>query len=439
MRRLKNIFIEKIIYGGDGIGRLPDGKVVFVSQVLPEEKVVIDILPTNRRDFVRGRLIDITSSSPFRIKPSCSYAKECGGCQWQHITYNFQTRLKEDIVKETIERIGRLSSHIVEPLRPSPQQNYYRHRLQFQVISDTGELGFFKKNSHKIVRLNSCVIAVHKINSFLQKIEKSPIFKNIVRHASVKRMEVSYSEADDLIALLLWCKNRPSAKQLQKLKESISILKAIFIWIKGRFPEGPYPDNISDNGKLVFRLPIISNNIIRELKASPGIFTQVNWKQNLFMIEKVIELSGDLSNKRVLDLHCGMGNFLLPLSMLAKKGYGVDSDLRAIMDAENNIKDWRLENCEVERNIAIKAIKKLIKDKQCYDVIILDPPRSGCKELIKYIPKLKPQKVIYISCDVATLSRDLSLFQKIGFTPKKVLPIDMFPQTYHIETITLIE
>ncbi len=431
------VTIEKLVHGGDGLAHLPNGQVVFVPGVLPGERVRIRVFQ-KLGDYSLAYPFEIIDPSPERVDPKCPYFPKCGGCQWQHISYEAQIRFKLDIFKETIFRIGGITPDLVEDIVPSPKPLGYRHRLQFHVHQETGALGFLKRRSHDLVPIRSCALATKEINQILGSLPDIPAWKRI--HPFVKRVNIGTSLVDARVTILFWTKVVPKKDDLAEIIEALPIIKAIFYWTRGPNPVGPFPPEVSDGGVRFFSVPkeILGLRADMVFQATPGVFVQNNWEINLRLISLVKELANTTIDEKVLDLHCGIGNFLLPLIVNARRGYGVDADHRAINDALKNAQRWGIKNVKFSVISDTEALLECIKLGEVYPVVILDPPRGGCKELVRFLPDIAIDRLIYVSCDPPTLARDLKLLIRQGYVLKKIKAFDMFPQTFHLESVTLL-
>ncbi len=431
------VHIEKLIHGGDGLARLPDGQVVFVPVTIPGEKVEIEI-EQQLGDYALARVSRIIEPSPQRVTPPCEYFPTCGGCQLQHLLYEAQVKEKLLIFKETLARVGGISEELVEDCEPSPRALGYRHRLRFHVHHETGALGFLRRRSHKLVPIRHCLLATAEINQVLERLPEIPAWKRL--HPYVTRVNLGTSLVEGKVTMLFWTRVPARAEDLEEILEALPVLKAIYYWVRGREPVGPFPKDAPHRGRRLFPVPQEVSGLGREtlFYALPGVFVQANWEINLRLISYVREIARPSGEEEVLDLHCGMGNFLLPLGTKAFGGLGVDTDHRAIGDARYNLKAWGLKNLRVEVMSALEALMELFKNAETFPVVLLDPPRGGCKELIRFLPDIATDRLVYVSCDPPTLARDLRLLRERGFEIESIRAFDMFPQTYHLESATLL-
>lgn len=425
------VTVEKIIFGGEGLGRLSNGKVVFIPFTAPEEKVKIKIIQ-DFKDYAEARIIEIIETSPYRRPPLCKYYTICGGCQLQHLTYKYQLKVKEQILKDTFKRLGWKEEIPLEDIVPSSKEFYYRNRLRLHVENNQLKLGFVKRKTHEVLKIEKCLLGELILNEVLKKLYENPAWLKISFYS--KRIKIESSPVENKATLIFWTLLEPLEEDIEKLLEIVE-LKSVFYWIKGRRPQGPFPKNASYNGRRVF---FIKPNLTYYVQ--PGVFVQTNWDINQKIIDTI--KSWNLSYERVLDLHSGIGNFIFPLleNKNAVKFLGVDTDLRAIEDgiyiAEKNGINGRV---DLRNMSAMEALYEAIKFGETYDLVLLDPPRGGCKELLRLLPQVAEKYIIYISCDAPTLVRDLLALKNAGYQLLKVILFDMFPQTYHFEVVALLE
>ena len=431
------VTIEKLVHGGEGLARLPDGRVVFVPDTIPGEEVRIRVVQ-NLGDYSLARVEEILSPSPLRQEPACPYFGRCGGCQFQHLPYEAQLEEKLEIFKETLARVGKIEEDLVSGIEPSPKAFGYRNRLQFHVHQERGALGFLKRRSHDLVPVRSCLLTTPEVNQVIEALPEIPAWRRL--HPYVKRVNLGLSPLEGKVVLLFWTKLRPSPEDLAELLEALPVLKAIFYWIRGRAPEGPFPKEAAEKGRRLFPVPAEVSGLGREqvFLASAGVFVQANWEVNLKLIEFVRKKAGLSPEERVLDVHCGIGNFLLPLAASARAGLGVDTDRRAIADGQENASRWGLENVLLRASSAIEALIDLFKEAEGYEAVVLDPPRGGCKEILRFLPEVAQERLIYVSCDPPTLARDLRILREGGFEIEEIRAFDMFPQTFHLESVTIL-
>ncbi|MCD6489814.1 MAG: 23S rRNA (uracil(1939)-C(5))-methyltransferase RlmD [Thermodesulfobacterium sp.] len=423
--------VEKIIFGGNGLARLPDGKVVFIPYVIPEEVLQVKIIK-DYGDHAEAEVEKFLEASPYRREAPCPYYGICGGCQLQHISYSYQIKIKEDILFDTFKRLGWKEEISLEKVVSSSKEFNYRNRLRFHVENDKFKMGFVKRKTHEVLKIEKCLLGEDILNKVIAQLYKNLSWIKLSYYS--KRIKIETSPEEDKVTLIFWTSVEPLKEDIKELL-SIEELKAVFYWMKGRRPEGPFPEGSPYGGRRVFK-----NIDSLFYYVQPGVFVQANWEINCAIME--IIKSWDLSFEKVLDLHAGMGNFLFPLlhKKEVKKFLGIDTDLRAIEDGLYTAERAGINGRFDLRNIsAMEALYEAVKEGEEFDLVLLDPPRGGCKELMKLLPEVAKKYIIYISCDVPTLVRDLLILKKLNYELIRLSLFDMFPQTYHFETVALLE
>lgn len=378
------IKIDKLDHYGRGIGKI-NNKTVFVNNALEDEIVEI-IVTKEKKNFCEAKVVKYIKTSDKRQKPICPYYNFCGGCQLQHLPYFEQLKFKENKVKEVLNKFAFINENIIKPIIKSENEYYYRNKITLQVDK---KVGLYKEKSNDIVPIEHCYLVSEGINESIKNIQKenfSSLKGNIViKETTLKDKLISYN-----------------------LNKSISNEKKYVLEKMENF---------------VFKI-------------SPISFFQVNTNQAIKLYQKVREYADLKGNEVVLDLYCGTGTIGIFLSEKAKKVIGIELCKEAVIDAEYNAKRNNRNNCTF---LCGDAKKKIEEIKENIDVIIVDPPRSGLTEQeITYFEKLNPSKVVYVSCDVVTFARDLNILKK-DYEIVEITPFDLFPQTYHVESVTLLQ
>ncbi|WP_457640765.1 class I SAM-dependent RNA methyltransferase [Persephonella sp.] len=419
------IRIEKLVYGGKGIGKIGD-KVCFVPFVLPEEEVEVEILK-EKKSFAECKAVSILKESPYRTDPICKYFKYCGGCDYLHIRYEKQVEYKKEILIETLNRIGKLNIDKIDKTFPSERQFNYRNRTQLKIKGE--KVGFFMKESREIINIDQCYLLKEDLNNAIEGI------RDLLKFLVFQPFEVHlYSSSRDelLVKLLFPRKIRRFPIGLKHLKSFFgkNLTGAGIYRAKGEFPER----NIllgkgftyEDVGNLSFRVSMNS-------------FFQVNRFQVKNLIEAVVDNLEGESFKTVIDLYCGVGTLTIPAGKYAKNVYGIEANPYAVQDANHNKKLNHTPNVRFLNMDAQESID-FINEKNP-DLIILDPPRTGLqKQLTKFLVSKKSiKKIIYVSCHPPTFARDLNLLTEGKFSIEKLYMIDMFPQTHHMESIAVLK
>jgi len=422
--------VEKLVFGGDGLAKAPDGKVIFVPFVIPGEVVKVKI-KQDFGDYYEAEVEEILEEAPERRTPACPYYESCGGCQLQHIEYSKQLEIKEQILIDTFSRQKWEEDLPLEKVVPSPREFNYRNRLRLHVESEQLKMGFVKRKTHAVLKIKQCLLAEELLNRVLRSLYQHQVWFKLAFYS--KRIKIEYSPEEQLATLIFWTSIAPSREDLERLSE-IEGLKCVFFWQRGRRPQGPYPSQTNLNGRRVFK-----NIDGMYYYVQPGVFVQTNWDVNLKIMETLKKLN--LDYETVLDLHAGIGNFLFPLKRDGvKKCLGVDTDIRAIEDATFSAEKQGINGVfDFQHMSAMEALYEAVKMGESFDLVVLDPPRGGCKELMRLLPEVAKKYIIYISCDAPTFVRDIKILKTKGFSLKKLYLFDMFPQTYHFETVGLLE
>lgn len=441
-----NIKITDLGTQGEGIGKI-NGYTLFVKNTLPDEEVKTLVVKANK-NYGYGKALEIINPSPHRINPPCSVAGKCGGCTIQHLDYETQLKLKQNKVKQNIMRIGGFNNIKVKPVIGMEEPYHYRNKAQYPVNSDKNgiNIGFYSLGSHKIVNNDNCLIG-SKVNSkILQTIKafmennnisayNEETGKGFVRHILIRE---GFYTGEIMVCLIVNSNKFKYKKELLKALEEIENLKSIVInyntvksnVIMGQKCETIWGQNyITDKiGDLIFKI-------------SPLSFFQVNPVQTYKLYSKALEFANLKGNEIVIDAYCGIGSISLFLAQKAKKVYGIEIVPDAIENAIENAKLNNIKNAEFFAGKSEDIVPKLYNEKKIKaDVMVVDPPRKGCDEsLLRLMLNMKPERIVYVSCDSATLARDLKILCESGtYNIEKIQPVDMFPHSYHVETVCLL-
>lgn len=417
--------ITALAFGGKGVGRI-NGKVVFVPFTAPGDRVRVR-LEVEKKGFSEGVVTEVIEPSPLRVEPVCPVYGVCGGCALQHMEYSSQVEWKERILRDTLKRIGRVEPERFDPPAPSPMPYNYRSRAGFKV--EKGRWGFFEAKSHRVVDIEYCPIADHVINSAFSSIKKALNGENTGLFA----LDIGLSEKDAMPVASLHVTSDKGFDWQGALAETG--LKGFEVWVS---PEK------KGKGKRIFaeqdsRLVYEAGGV--EFYAGIGVFSQVNRFQNKALVDRVLEYASLGGAETVVDLFCGVGNLSLPLSRRASKVIGVESSSEAVREAGWNAERNSIENAGFVREDASMWVAGNLKtvEKERPLVVVLDPPRSGEPEAAKTLSALRPEKIVYVSCSPPTLARDLALLAGSGYRVRSAGFFDMFPQTYHMESIVGLE
>jgi len=416
--------IESVAFKGYGVGRT-HGKVVFVPYAVTGDYAWIEIVEEKKK-YSMGRLIRVIEPSSWRVDPPCSYFGLCGGCHWQHIRYAIQGELKKGILTEIMGRLGGWREIPPISVLPSPDPFGYRARVQLKVGG--GSLGFYQERSHRIIDIEGCLVSHPLINETIGALRKEKaLFEEF------GEIEINISPEEKRGILILPCHPRH-----RRTEERLKIFLQVNPIIKGFALKGKKKWLSFGNPHLNFALFLkyLKRKEPLRLRTSPESFSQVNLNQNQKLIDTVVEFSGGEENEKVLDLYAGVGNLTLPLAIHAGEVWGIEENRAAVEDATFNAERNGIRNARFIEG----KVEEVLKDWKMGrpDQMILDPPRAGCKKVVDQIVRLGPEKIVYVSCEPTTLSRDLRLLCERGYSLQKLCLIDMFPQTYHMEVVALL-
>jgi len=446
--KLAPVHITKIVNGGYGFARLATGQIALVRQVLPGEMVIINTEEA-KKNHLFGRADEIVQQHPARISPPCKYYGDCGGCDLQHCDYPTQLTLKGGIIEDLLlrqnEKEVRDAVHLLAPPLPSPAEFSYRQRIRLQV-GRRGVLGFHRYRSHEIVPIKACLLAGKSINSCLSALRNLEDGQKLCDLSTGIDLQLNPQTGKTVCICHFSRKARPADRAAAKgFCRDVDELERIF-FIGEDFPiTGPFGDSVADdNAKpdniLSVHYPTIAGlSGPIDLSWEAGGFCQVNLAQNRFLIETVVDFCQPDKTETVLDLYCGMGNFSIPLAMGAREVFGIEGQGSAIRSAGNNAANAGLTNTRFLKSSVHQACLALAESGERFDCVVIDPPRQGAPELAERLAVLTAKRLVYISCDPATLCRDLAALTSEGFTIRKIQPVDMFPQTHHIETVVLLD
>jgi 23S rRNA (uracil1939-C5)-methyltransferase len=406
----QEIRLTTLAYGGDAMGRLNDGRAVFVPFGLPGERVRVR-LTEEKRGFARGELIEILEASPHRIVPRCKHFGVCGGCHYQNLPYEEQLKMKTAVLRDQLTRIGKIEDPPLREMIASPNPWNYRNHVQFH-LTEAGKLGYVGAGTsfaQGIIPITECHLPEESINSFWPQLEFEP-------DANVERVSLRAGKADDLMLVL----ESDSAESPElEIEAEISVAHV--------FEENAVV--IAGNDYIV--IPVLG----RDFRVSAASFFQVNTALAEKMVEHLLANIPVMTATTFLDMYCGVGLFSAFLAPKCKKVIGIESSPSACEDFAINLDEF--DNVELYEGLAEEIIPH-IKAKP--DIVLVDPPRAGLdKQVVDGTLKLNPQVIAYVSCDPSTLARDSKRMIEGGYKLKQVTPFDLFPQTYHIESISLFE
>ena len=445
----KNMEFILVIEGfgsmGEGVGRI-NGLAVFVSGALPQETVKIKIVKV-KKNYAYGKLLEILEPSKDRRVPPCPYFPRCGGCQLQHMSYEAQLLFKENKVRDALERIGGLSDVTVAPTVGMAYPFHYRTKAQIPVGTAEGgpKIGFYAARSHDIVPIDHCVIQselmdeiISCVKKFMQTYHVSAYdeinHRGIIRHIMIREGRFS---GEIMVCIVINAKSLPHQNALAEDLAKIDRMASIVININQERTNVV----LGQQCKVIWGKPDIIekiNGIAYHISALS--FFQVNPAQTCKLYDKALELANLDQEKTVLDLYCGLGSISLLAAQKAKSVLGIEIVPQAVADAKRNAQYNHVNNARFLAGQAEKILPKLVEEEDYRaDVAILDPPRKGCdKAVIQALTKIRPQRIVYISCDPATLARDIKEFTQEGYLLSFAQPFDMFGFNFHCEVCCLL-
>lgn len=451
----KNDFCELFIQGngttGEGIGKLEDGYTVFVPMTVKGDKIKCKITKAKKR-YAYAILVEIIEPSPDRVEPICPIYSKCGGCNILHMSYDAGIELKKSNVLNNLIRIGGIDSEVVtntmeeDGVIKNDTPFYYRNKVSYPVRDEYGitKIGFYAQNSHRIIETDICYIQ-DRFNEKIVKVIRDFMVDNnvsaynerknegLIRHIVIRR---SYKLDEFQVVLVINGNKLPNdgefVKKLVEIEDEKKVSSVCLNINKTR-------SNVILGEKVIsiYGEEYITDFIEDlEFKISPLSFYQVNPPQTVKLYNKALEYADLTGNETVFDLYCGIGTISLFLARKAAKVYGVEILDKAIEDAKANAEINNIENIEFLTGRSEEVAPKLYADGVAADVVVLDPARKGCEEsLLAMLTEMKPEKIVYISCDSGTLARDLKFLCNDGYKLEKWSACDMFSGSWHVETV----
>jgi 23S rRNA (uracil1939-C5)-methyltransferase len=438
--------IDDLAMGGEGVGR-SGSLAVFVPDSVPGDQLKIKLVEL-KKNFARGKIIEIVKPSPDRVEPKCPLALVCGGCQWQNINYPAQLKFKTKIVQNTLERLGKLKGVRVNDIIGMDEPWGFRNKIQYP-ISKTGDrksgivMGYYRQGTHDVVDINNCPIEHPKLsraakivkdalNKFDYSAFDSDRSRGLFRHL---RARIGFGTGEVILTFVTSEKAIPGAKEL--IKEVIARCKKDNINIVGICQNlNPRVTNVilGEVNRTLWGRDFIYDKIGElKFKVSNTSFYQTNPVQTEVLYNKALELAQLSGKETVIDAYSGIGTVALWFAKHAQYVFGIEENKQAVYDAAENAQINKTKNCRFN----IGKVERLLPELKEGEVLILDPPRGGCEEkVMRTIGRSEFKKVIYISCNPSTLARDLAYLSNNGFKVEEVQPVDMFPHSFHIETVT---
>lgn len=441
------LYIEGLSHEGLGVGKYK-GFTLFVKRALPGETVRAKVIKL-KKQYGFARLIEIIQASPERVEPICPIYKHCGGCQLQHLSYEEQLRQKRQVVMDNLERIGGLDLNqvVVHPTLGMETPWRYRNKAQVPIGERDGELigGFYRQGSHEIIDMQECLIQHEANDQVIQRVKEIasklgiPAYDEEKHQGLLRHVVAKYGFATNQLMLVLITNGNAIPRQtelIEQLTGSFPNLKSIVQNINTKRTNVIF----GSETKVLWGEGYIYDTIgeIR-FAISAQSFYQVNPVQTKVLYETALAYADLQGHETVIDAYCGIGTISLFLAQKAKKVYGVEIVPQAIEDAKRNAQLNNMDNVEFIVGEAETIIPQWKAQGMTADVICVDPPRKGCDPaLLEAIIAMRPKRVVYVSCNPSTLARDLNILAEGGYQVKEVQPVDMFPQTAHVECVSQI-
>lgn len=438
------IKITSLGSSAEGVGRYEDF-TVFVPYALPGETIEA-VIEEVKKSYARGKISRIIKSSPDRVEPACPIYYDCGGCQLQHLSYEGQLKAKKQQVYDAVTRIGKQKGILIHDTLGAENPWNYRNKMQFPIGRTKGEItiGCYAQGTHEIINTDDCRIQkegnneiVRAVREVIEKL-RIPVYDED-RHTGVLRHVVGRVGKNGDIMLVLVT----AVKELQRARDLIRLLR-------DRLPKlvslqqnvQTYRNNVimGRDTILLWGKPTILDAIGPfRFHISPRSFFQVNTAQAAVLYNKALEYAGLTGQQVVIDAYCGTGTITLFLAQKAHKVYGIEIVKPAILDAQKNARDNHIKNAEFIVGDATIVMPRLYKQGIRPDVVVVDPPRAGCTPtVLETFASMKPERIVYVSCNPASLARDIEILDGLGYKAQEIQPVDMFGQTSHVESIALI-
>ena len=431
-------------HSGEGVGRYEDF-TIFVPGAIVGEQVEVRISEV-KKTYAKGILQKVLTPSPDRTEPRCEIYAACGGCQLQHLSYEGQLKAKQQQVSDAMERIGKQKDLLVYPTIGAENPWNYRNKMQFPVGRDGARtiVGCFAQGSHAIIDTKNCCIQQEENNRIANAVReivealRIPVYNEQKKTGCLRHVIGRAISGGIMVVLVTATDTFPQAdlfvsRLREKMPDVVSLMQNIntkttnvIMGSKTRLLWGK--EQIEAKlGDLVFQI-------------SARSFFQVNTRQAEILYEQALSYAGLTGSETVIDAYCGTGTISLFLARKAKRVIGIEIVEPAVLDARKNAKENGIENVEFVVGDATKVMPRLYKDGLRPDVIVVDPPRAGCTpEVLQAFSEMQPERIVYVSCNPASLARDIAILSELGYKAEKVQPVDMFSQTFHVESIALLQ
>lgn len=442
-----DLTIDDLTNSGDGVGRWQD-RVVFVANTVPGDRLQVRLTKVKSK-YGHGKWLSIIEPSPDRIRPACIVADKCGGCQWQAVSYPRQLKAKEQQVQSTLERIGGFEIVPMQPIVASAQPLGYRNKVTYPLARGRDgvvKAGYYRRGTHQIVNLNQCPIQNESLNPLLVDVKTAiktrgwslyneKKHQGRLRHLALRAGQHTDQEMLTLVTTGYLPEIKDQAEQwLAKYPNLVGVCLNI----------NPDQTNkiFGDETRCLAGQPYLEEIFLGlRLRIQPTTFFQVNTAQAEALVGIILERLNLQGNETIIDTYCGIGTLSLPIAQQAARCIGIESQEESVAQARQNAALNGLQNTEFFAG----AVEHLLLDISAQqaspiDVVVLDPPRKGCdRNVLDALTEISPARIVYMSCNPATLARDLKVLCSQGYGLKMVQPADFFPQTSHVECVAFLE
>ncbi len=425
--------IDALSYGGEGIAR-PNGIAVFIPRTAPKDEVKFEITDV-RKKYARGKLIELQTASPLRTEPKCPHFEKCGGCHYQHLPVETASKEKQTQLSETLRRLGPGETP-VQPIKTSPDSWNYRNRLTYH-RDENGNQGYISWTDYRVLDVEHCPLAKPELNDIWKKVRENLKEVSSSTLPYVVLRSTNTGEKAVILSIALEEGEEVRLEEIREHTQPLSSIANIFVsFVKPGSKSALGKELHCLHGQSTFREKV--GNV--EFLLRPDLFFQVHPSITEELVGDVLSEARQSKGQTALDLYCGAGLFSLSLAKAGITTLGVEVQHEAVQSAQMSAKENGLgEKAEFRAGKADRIVEKLVRANQTFDIIVVDPPRKGLQpKVIEAIPKLGAHTILYVSCSPPTLARDLKILNGVGYHVEKVQPYDLFPQTYHLETLAVL-
>lgn len=437
------VYVEDLTHDGAGVAKV-EGYPLFIPNVLPGEEVEVRVTKTNKK-YGFAQLIEVKKASPDRVDPPCHVFWECGGCQLQHLSYEGQLVQKRKTVRDVMDRIGKLPHVPVHEVKGMDDPWRYRNKSQIPFSERNGQTvaGFYKTRTHDIVDTDVCLIQSDEADRLMAIIKRKlhelgiQAYDEVKNRGMLRHLVVRKARAtgEVMVVFVMRTKNLPQQEEMIEIVKSVvPDVTSIMLNINSKKTNVIFGEETI----LLYGKPVIVDAIGGiQFEISARSFYQINPEQTEVLYRQALDYANLTGDETVIDAYCGIGTISLFLAQQAKEVYGVEIVPQAIEDAKRNAELNDIDNAYFEAGPAEVVIPNWYKSGKEFDVLVVDPPRKGCDEqLLNTILEHKPGRIVYVSCNPATLARDLRILEDGGYRTQEVQPVDMFPHSSHVECVS---